>query len=64
MFRDLTGFLFLSLGGQVYVCELVSSHRSQRAYTEQNFDQTCSLKKSIVLVKKLKEATVLVRISL
>ena len=31
MFRDLTGFLLLSLGGQVYVCEFASSHRSQRA---------------------------------
>ena len=58
------GFLLLSLGGQVYACEFVSTHRSQRAYTEQNFDQTWFMKKTIVLVKKLKEATVLVRISL
>ena len=40
MSRDLTGFLLLSLGAQACVCEFVSSHRRQRAYTEQNFDQT------------------------
>ena len=40
MFRDMTGFLLLSLGGQVYVREFVSSHRIQHVYTEQNFDQT------------------------
>ena len=64
MFRDLTGCLHLSLGGQIYICEFVSSHRSQRTYTEQNFDHTWSMKKTIVLVEKLKEATMLVRISL
>ena len=63
-FRDLTGFLLLSLGGQAYVCEFASSHRSQRAYTEQNFDQIWSMKKTSVLVKKLKKATVFVRTSL
>ena len=40
MFRDLTGFLLLSFGGQIYICEFISSHWSQRAYTGQNFDQT------------------------
>ena len=64
MFRDLTGFLLQSLGGQVYVREFISSHRSQRVCTEKNFDQTWSMKKIIVPVEKLKEATVLLRISL
>ena len=40
MFRDLTGFLLPSLGGQVYICEFVSSHRSEGTYTGQNCDYT------------------------
>ena len=66
MFRNLTRFLLRSLGGQIYICEFVSSHRSQRTYTEQNFHHCWSMKKTnvIVLVKKLKEAAVLVKVSL
>ena len=47
MFRDLTGFLLLSLGGQVCVCEFACSHKSLYAYTEQNFDQIWSMKKPL-----------------
>ena len=39
-FGDLTGFLLLSLGGQVYICKFVSFHKSQCTKTEQNFDHT------------------------
>ena len=39
-FRDLMGFLLLSSGGQVNICEFVGFHRSQCTYTEQNFDHT------------------------